>query len=79
MRAVLGCAVLMLLVCFAAPAEGRMPLPKLGEPTCEDQCREDGVRDDATCDDAPMQAQSRVACHDTVRARLDLCLRICED
>jgi hypothetical protein len=79
MRAVLGCAVVMVLACAGGSAEGRMPLPKLGVPSCEEQCREEGVRDDATCDDAPMQAQSRVLCHDNVKARVDVCLRICED
>jgi hypothetical protein len=79
MRAVLGCAVVMLLAFVATPAQGRLKTHKLGEPSCEEQCREDGDRDDATCDDAPMHAQSRVLCHDTVKARLDVCLRICED
>jgi hypothetical protein len=69
----------MLLACVATPAHGGLPTRKLGEASCEDQCREDGVRDDATCDDAPMQAQSRLVCHDNVKARVDLCLRICED
>jgi hypothetical protein len=79
MRAVLGCAAVMLLALMSAPAEGRLQQHKFGESTCEEQCREDGLRDDATCDDAPMHAQSRALCHEQVKARLDVCLRICED
>jgi hypothetical protein len=79
MRAGFVGAVVLLLASMVSPAEGRLQAHKFGEPTCEEQCREDGVRDDATCDDAPMHAQSRVLCHEQVKARIDVCLRICED
>jgi hypothetical protein len=79
MRAVVGCAILSLIVLAARSAEGGPPPPRFGEQSCEEQCREDRARDDATCDDTPFRASDRALCHESVRARLDVCLRICED
>jgi hypothetical protein len=79
MRAVVGCAIVLLSLLAAFPVEGRLPVPRFGETTCEEQCRLDRVRDDAACDDAPLRESGREQCHEAVRARLDICLRICED
>lgn len=81
MRAVVWCAIVSVAVLAGAGrANGDGAWPKLGrEPTCEEQCRLDGERDDAACDARAMQEGERVLCHDAVRARVDVCLRICED
>lgn len=79
MRAVVGCAIVSVLLAVAGRADGRLPLPKFGEPTCEEQCRIERARDDAACDDRELRESDRAVCHDAVRARHDVCLRICED
>jgi hypothetical protein len=81
MRAVVGCAVVSLLLLVSADrAEGRLPVPKFGEPTCEEQCRNEQARGAAACEDGSAVRQSvRDQCLETVDARLDVCLRICED
>jgi hypothetical protein len=80
MRAVVGCAVVCLLLIGATGrADDALPLPRFGEPSCEEQCRQDGVRDDASCDAHPLREGERALCHDAVRARVAVCLRICED
>jgi hypothetical protein len=80
MRAVVGCAIVsVLLVVVPGRAEEQVPLPRFGERTCEEQCQAERQRDDAACDDRPLREGSRVLCHDSVRARLEVCLRICED
>jgi hypothetical protein len=56
-----------------------VPVPKFGEPSCEEKCRLDNERDAAACDARPLQEGDRALCHDTARARLDVCLRICDD
>jgi hypothetical protein len=83
MRAVAGCAILGVL--FAAAAVGRAddgypPAPRFGESqTCEEQCRSERARNDAACDTGMLAESDRALCHEAVRARLDVCLRICED
>jgi hypothetical protein len=79
MRAVVGCAIVSVLLAIAGRADGRLPLPKFGEPSCEEQCRQERVRGDAACDDNPLRESDRALCHESVRARHDVCLRICED
>jgi len=80
MRAVVGCAVVSLLLLVSAQsAEGRLPVPKFGEPTCEEQCRLEQARDAAACEDGPARQAVREQCHEAVDARLDVCLRICDD
>jgi hypothetical protein len=54
-------------------------LPTFGEPSCEEQCRMDGQRDDAACDAEPLDEGARAQCHQAARARLDVCLRVCDD
>lgn len=79
MRAVVGCAILSVLLAVAGRADGRLPLPHFGEPTCEEQCRLESARDDAACDGEVSRDGDRALCHEAVRARHDVCLRICED
>jgi hypothetical protein len=57
----------------------RLPAPKFGEDSCEEQCKKESVRDDAACDEAVMDDAARGLCHQSVRARHDVCLRICEE
>ena len=80
MRAVVGCAIVSVLVLVGGGrADGRLPVPRFGEPTCEEKCRLEGERDDASCDTHPLHEGDRALCHEAVHARLDVCLRICED
>jgi hypothetical protein len=81
MRAVVGCAIVSVMVLVAGGrANGKLPRPAIGqEPTCEEQCRAERERDDAGCDAGSLPESNRSFCHDAVRARLDVCLRICED
>jgi hypothetical protein len=84
MRAVVGCAIVSVWLAVslfgAGRAEGRLPVPKFGEPTCEEQCRLERARDDIACDAGPLiGVGDRALCHEAVRARHDVCLRICED
>jgi len=79
MRAVVGCAIVSVVLLVGGGRAGGVPAPKFGEPTCEEKCRLDGERDAATCDARPLQEGDRALCHDTARARLDVCLRICDD
>jgi len=81
MRAVVRCAIVsVVLVCAGRASGGGHEWPRLGrEPTCEEQCRSDGERADAACDAGPIQEGDRALCHESARARLDVCLRICED
>jgi len=79
MRAVVGCAIGLLLLVLSGRAE-TLPLPRFGEPaSCEEQCRFDRTRDDAACETGMLAETDRRLCHEAVRARLDVCLRICED
>lgn len=79
MRAVFGCVV-ALVVAAAGSAHGQNGPRKLAsEATCEEQCRLDRQRDDATCEDRPLLESTREQCHESVEARLSVCLRICDD
>jgi hypothetical protein len=80
MRAVVWCAIVSVGLVIGGRAAGEPEWPRLGrETTCEEQCRLDAGRDDAGCDASPRAESDRALCHDAVRARLDVCLRICED
>lgn len=77
MRAAVGCVALALFSFVAGDARGA--LPQKGEPSCEDQCRLDSERGDNTCDEQGFAASVRDSCHEIVKARFAVCLRICED
>ena len=82
MRAVFGCvASLVLVVVVAGSAHGQNKSPRrlASEASCEEQCRLDRQRDDATCEDRPLLESTREQCHESVDARLSVCLRICDD
>jgi hypothetical protein len=78
MRAVVLCALLC-SVAFAKPVPGPHPGPVDGPPSCEEECKAQNARDDAVCDDRALFEGDRWTCHQSARARLDVCLRICED
>lgn len=78
MRAVVGCAILSMLLVGSVRA-GATP-PKLRQPaSCEEQCQLEKARDEAACDERPLREGDRALCHVSVQARLEVCLRICED
>ncbi len=79
MRAVVGCAIVAGWLLVAGGRADGVPAPKFGEPTCEEKCRLDSERDAAGCDAQPLQEGDRAQCRDAARARLDVCLRICDD
>ena len=79
MRAVVGCAIVSLLLLAAGGRAVGLPVPKFGEPTCEEKCRLDGERDAAACDARAQPEGDRALCHESARARVDVCLRICDD
>jgi len=82
MRAVVGCAIVSVwLLLVAGRAEGGLPVPRFGEAmTCEEQCRFERTRDDDACENGPLiSVGDRALCHESARARHDVCLRICED
>jgi hypothetical protein len=76
MRAVVGCAIVSVVLLVGGGRAGGVPVPKFGEPTCEEKCRLDGERDAAACD---AYEGERALCHEAASARLDVCLRICDD
>jgi hypothetical protein len=80
MRSVVGGAALSaLLVLGVIPVRGEAPsLPRHDVP-CEEQCRQELARDDAACDEARHDDAERGFCHQSVSARLDVCLRLCDD
>jgi hypothetical protein len=79
MRAVFGCVVGLVLVASVGSAHGQSGPRKLAsDQTCEEQCRADRTRDDATCEQ-PLLESTREQCHESVEARLSVCLRICDD
>jgi hypothetical protein len=80
MRAVVGCAIVSVLCLCAAPlARGNSPsLPKR-DFSCEEECREERARSDAACEELVLDEGARGFCHQTVRARHDVCMRLCED
>ena len=79
MRAVVWCAIVSVGLLVGGGRAGGMPVPKFGEPTCEEKCRLDSERDAATCDARVSYQGDRALCHEAARARLDVCLRICDD
>ena len=81
MRAAVWCAgvAVVLLVGGGRAGSVPVPVPKFGEPTCEEKCRLDSERDAAECDARSMQEGNRALCHEAARARRDVCLRICDD
>jgi hypothetical protein len=79
MRAVVWCAIVSVLLVVGGGRAESLPVPRFGEPTCEEKCRLDSERDDASCDVRPLQVGDRALCHDAARARLAVCLRICDD
>jgi hypothetical protein len=80
MRAVVGCAIVSVLLAVGSRADGDMPAPRFGAtPSCEEQCRAERARDDAACDGGMLAESDRPLCHEAVRARHDVCLRICDD
>ncbi len=80
MRAVFGCVVGLWMVAATGSAHGQTGSRRLAaEATCEEQCRLDRQRDDATCEDRPLLESTREQCHESVEARLSVCLRICDD
>jgi hypothetical protein len=75
-------AVLCALLCSAAPVRSspqHSPGPIGAPATCEDECQAQNARDHAVCDDRVLEDADRGFCHQSARARLDVCLRICED
>jgi hypothetical protein len=78
MRALFLCA-LFCSVSFARSSPSRPPGPIDGPTTCEEECKAQNARDDAVCDDRVLIEGDRGTCHQSVRARLDVCLRLCED
>ena len=79
MRAVVGCAIVSVVLLVGSGRAGSVPLPKFGEPSCEEKCRLDSERDTAACDAGALHEGDRTLCHEAARARLDVCLRICDD
>lgn len=79
MRAVVWCAIVSVGLLVGGGRAGGVPVPKLGEPSCEERCRIDNARDTATCDGETLREGDRALCHEAARARLDVCLRICDD
>ena len=79
MRAVVGCAIVAGWLLAAGGRAQGVPTPKFGEPSCEEKCRLDSERDAAGCDAQPLQEGDRAQCRNAARARLDVCLRICDD
>jgi hypothetical protein len=79
MRAAVWCAIVSVVMLVGGGRAGGVPAPRFGEPSCEEKCRLDSERDAATCDARPLQEGDRALCHEATRARLDVCLRICDD
>lgn len=77
MRAAVGCVVLA-LCCLGASGSARGALPKR-EASCEEQCQLDAERGESDCEEQGFAASDRDACRETVRARLAVCLRICDE
>lgn len=75
MRVLLGALFLV-----AISSISRAEVPKLPrETTCEEDCQIDRSVADSSCDAHPQAEADRTFCHELTRARLDVCLRICED
>jgi hypothetical protein len=73
MRAVVLCAL------FAFSSRAAPVRSPFSERSCEDECRAQGARDHAECDVRPAAEADRSFCHQNVGARLDVCLRLCEE
>ena len=79
MRAAVWCAIVSVVLLVDAGRASSFPTPKFGEPSCEEKCRLENERDAASCDTRALEAGDRALCQDTTRARLEVCLRICND
>ncbi len=79
MRAVFGCVVAMVVVAAGSAHGQTSPRRLASEASCEEQCRQDRQRNDANCEDPPLLESSRQQCLESVAARLDVCLRSCDD
>ena len=79
MRAAVWCAIVSVGLFVGGGRAGGVPVPKFGEPSCEEKCRLDSERDTASCDADALREGDRTLCHEAARARLDFCLRICDD
>jgi hypothetical protein len=79
MRAVVGCAIVVAALLVGGGRADGVPVPKFGEPTCEEKCRLDSERDTASCDERSQADGTRSLCEEAARARRDVCLRICDD
>ncbi len=79
MRAVARGAILSVVLLAGIGRADGVPLPRFGEPSCEESCRLENERDAAACDARALQQEDRALCHESARARLDVCLRICDD
>ena len=78
MRAAVRCAIVV-GVLVAGGRAGSVPVPSLGEPSCEEKCRLDSERDAASCEESARDEGARSLCLESARARRDVCLRICDD
>jgi hypothetical protein len=81
MRALVVAAFVVSVLGMSRTGRGDPTLPPRlpRDLSCEEQCQVERNRDDAACDDRALQEADRGFCHQAVRARLDVCLRICED
>jgi hypothetical protein len=79
MRGVQVSAFVFALVGLSGLGRGGPPPSLPRDPTCEEQCQAMRNRDDAACDADTPREGVRDLCHEAVRARHDVCLRICED
>jgi hypothetical protein len=81
MRAVLLSASVVALVGLSGRVRGAPPLrPPIGEErSCEDECKAQLARADATCEERSHEDDERRMCREMRRARLDVCLRLCEE
>jgi hypothetical protein len=81
MRASVIAVFVLSLVGASGKGRGEPPSPPRlpRDLSCEEQCQVERARDDAACEDRALQEADRGFCHQVVRARLDVCLRICED
>ena len=79
MRAVVGCAIVSGWLLVAGGRAVGVPAPRFDEPSCEETCRLDSQRDDAGCEAQSLDEGARAQCHEATRARLEVCLRICDD
>ncbi|HXU73849.1 MAG TPA: hypothetical protein VN947_31230 [Polyangia bacterium] len=79
MRAAVWCAAVAVVLLVGGGRAVGVPVPKFGEPSCEEKCRLDSERDAATCEARSTADGARALCIESVHARRDVCLRICDD